>query len=286
MLSREPTPAQIDAMSRHSVKPRTEIANYWKQLDRALVLAMRRESFDRDAIDAPADLQWSAIEAALRSYLRADATWPMIDDEGREHACDVEPGGACEDACIVATDNDQQPSLWIYVSYERTDEWSEAEETFLAAHRRACLWANSTAYVNPEDNAMLPGPERDEQIASDEDGGSLDRPEDLSDDDLDDTAREHLDSDAREFFASNADLLCRAVAEFDQSWEQLGHDFALTRAGHGAGFWDRGTGEVGEALSRASKPHGNIGIMVPLARDEDGNLHGPTRALTSGDIHT
>lgn len=35
----------------------------------------------------------------------------------------------------------------------------------------------------------------------------------------------------------------------DLSWwsdEQLGHDFWLTRNGHGAGFWDRGQGEVGD----------------------------------------
>ena len=32
-------------------------------------------------------------------------------------------------------------------------------------------------------------------------------------------------------------------------WEMLGSDFWLTRVGHGAGFWDRGQGEVGERLT-------------------------------------
>jgi hypothetical protein len=33
---------------------------------------------------------------------------------------------------------------------------------------------------------------------------------------------------------------------------QNGHDFMLTRAGHGAGFWDRGCPkEIGEALTKA-----------------------------------
>jgi hypothetical protein len=37
---------------------------------------------------------------------------------------------------------------------------------------------------------------------------------------------------------------------------QCGHDFALTRNGHGAGFWDRGLGERGDSLTAASKPYG------------------------------
>ena len=32
--------------------------------------------------------------------------------------------------------------------------------------------------------------------------------------------------------------------------EQIGHDFWLTRNGHGAGFWDRGLGEIGDKLSK------------------------------------
>lgn len=30
-----------------------------------------------------------------------------------------------------------------------------------------------------------------------------------------------------------------------------GHDYWLTRNGHGVGFWDRGLGELGEALTKA-----------------------------------
>lgn len=35
--------------------------------------------------------------------------------------------------------------------------------------------------------------------------------------------------------------------------EQIGHDFWLTRNGHGAGFWDRGLGEIGEKLTEGCK---------------------------------
>lgn len=38
--------------------------------------------------------------------------------------------------------------------------------------------------------------------------------------------------------------------------EQIGRDFWLTRNGHGAGFWDRGLGETGEALSRLAETYG------------------------------
>lgn len=33
----------------------------------------------------------------------------------------------------------------------------------------------------------------------------------------------------------------------------FGHDFYLTREGHGAGFWDRGLGELGDYLTQISK---------------------------------
>ncbi len=44
------------------------------------------------------------------------------------------------------------------------------------------------------------------------------------------------------------------------SAEQAGHDFWLTRCGHGAGFWDRGLGDVGKRLTDACKPYGNVDL--------------------------
>lgn len=34
--------------------------------------------------------------------------------------------------------------------------------------------------------------------------------------------------------------------------EEAGHNFWLTRNGHGAGFWDRGLGGIGDALTAAA----------------------------------
>lgn len=39
--------------------------------------------------------------------------------------------------------------------------------------------------------------------------------------------------------------------------ELFGHDFYLTREGHGAGFWDRGLGELGDYLTKITKAYGS-----------------------------
>jgi hypothetical protein len=42
--------------------------------------------------------------------------------------------------------------------------------------------------------------------------------------------------------------------------EQAGHDFYLTRNRHGAGFWDRGLGERGKLLTKASHAYGDATV--------------------------
>lgn len=41
-----------------------------------------------------------------------------------------------------------------------------------------------------------------------------------------------------------------------------GHDFWLTRNGHGVGFWDRGMGQVGDDLTRACGTYGEVNLYV------------------------
>ena len=50
---------------------------------------------------------------------------------------------------------------------------------------------------------------------------------------------------------------------------QHAHDFALTRNGHGAGYWDRGLGKLGNKLTELSKVYGSIDLYV----GDDGMLH-------------
>jgi len=46
------------------------------------------------------------------------------------------------------------------------------------------------------------------------------------------------------------------------SLEQLGHDFWLTRNRHGAGFWDRGLGELGKQLTDLARSYGSVDLYV------------------------
>lgn len=70
--------------------------------------------------------------------------------------------------------------------------------------------------------------------------------------------------DCADFQTANAEDL----ADIDSS--QAGHDFWLTRNGHGAGFWDRGLGEVGDRLTKASKAYGSVDLYV----GDDGLIYG------------
>lgn len=75
------------------------------------------------------------------------------------------------------------------------------------------------------------------------------------DHDIEDLAPESV-KESREvcvdFLTTNqADLEASGLDE-----SQIGYDLWLTRNGHGAGFWDRGLGEIGDRLSDMSKPYG------------------------------
>ena len=53
-----------------------------------------------------------------------------------------------------------------------------------------------------------------------------------------------------------------AYAEIFPDDEQIGHDFWLTRNGHGAGFWDRGLGKLGDKLTEAAKTYGSCDLYL------------------------
>lgn len=68
--------------------------------------------------------------------------------------------------------------------------------------------------------------------------------------------RAEIELDCISFIAENLPLLSGLNAR------QCGHDFFLTRNGHGAGFWDRGYGEIGEKLTEACRPYGSQNLSV------------------------
>ncbi len=49
----------------------------------------------------------------------------------------------------------------------------------------------------------------------------------------------------------------------------IGHNFALTRNGHGAGFWDLGLGDRGDWLTEQCRPYGTQSLYV----GDDGKIY-------------
>lgn len=96
--------------------------------------------------------------------------------------------------------------------------------------------------------------------STDDNGEPLDL---YSADDIDPKTLEAMRGDCKDFIETNATLLDGLDAG------QSGHDFWLTRNGHGAGFWDRGLGEVGDKLTAKCKPYGSFDLY-----EVEGVIHG------------
>jgi hypothetical protein len=90
----------------------------------------------------------------------------------------------------------------------------------------------------------------------DDDGDPLDSS--YSPDDIDSATLNKMREDCENFLEANKEDL--EASGLDSG--QIGHDFWLTRNGHGAGFWDRGLGELGERLSKACKPYGSVDLIA------------------------
>jgi hypothetical protein len=97
---------------------------------------------------------------------------------------------------------------------------------------------------------------------SDESGGQpLD--DNYSIDDIEPGVREKLEEEALAFLEANED-------DIGDELEQAGHDFWLTRNGHGAGFWDGDWPEpAATRLTDASKVYGGVDLYV----GDDGQIY-------------
>ena len=103
---------------------------------------------------------------------------------------------------------------------------------------------------------------------SDDSGGEpLDKNYDEGD--LSDECRAEIEKDCKDFYESNIGLLVQYFELGDFSDDSAGHDFWLTRNGHGAGFWDRGLGTIGDRLAKECKPYGSADLYV----GDDGKIH-------------
>lgn len=79
---------------------------------------------------------------------------------------------------------------------------------------------------------------------------------------------EQLPEEIRTTAAEEVSSFVSQVSEYLHYWElpegltaeQLGHDFSLTRNRHGAGFWDRGYGDLGDWLTRIAQGMGSCSL--------------------------
>lgn len=94
-----------------------------------------------------------------------------------------------------------------------------------------------------------------------DDGEPLDKTFSLRD--IAPDATKTIKSDCYDFVAQN----WKDLANLNPA--QTGHDFFLTRNGHGAGFWDRGLGDVGDRLTKAAEAYGDSGFYA----GDDGKIH-------------
>lgn len=80
---------------------------------------------------------------------------------------------------------------------------------------------------------------------------------------------EEIKLECLNFQKENIQLLESSHKNKGYTLENAGHDLWLTRNGHGAGFWDRNLGEIGEQLTLKSKELKESDLYV----GDDGQLY-------------
>ena len=88
--------------------------------------------------------------------------------------------------------------------------------------------------------------------------------------DIAEETQAEMEKDCLDFIEEVGVLYEEYVVKSRYGYEGFGHDFWLTRNGHGAGFWDRGLGELGDMLSDAAKVYGSYDLYV----GDDGKIYG------------
>lgn len=92
-------------------------------------------------------------------------------------------------------------------------------------------------------------------------------------DDISPECMDAMRADCLDFIGSNASDLLEYCARMKcEQWSgesRAGHDFWLTRCGHGTGFWDRGLGDLGYRLDDAASVYAG----VDLYPGDDGRIY-------------
>lgn len=119
---------------------------------------------------------------------------------------------------------------------------------FVAAYLSAALWAET----------VPPAHENDDE------GGSFEF-HNFGPNDIAPLAKRAAIRDCLLFIGTNDLLLLKAGMP-----EENGYDFWLTRQHHGAGFWDRGYGKAGLALTEAAQVYSSLNLHIGA----DDMIHG------------
>lgn len=111
-------------------------------------------------------------------------------------------------------------------------------EDIIGGYIECAIWAAGSPFADDDPRA---GDELDQHYSAD---------------DLADEAQAQMAEDVVTFARDNAADVVAAADQLEYGYPAIGHDLWLTRNGHGAGFWDRGLGELGDRLSDAAQAAG------------------------------
>lgn len=92
--------------------------------------------------------------------------------------------------------------------------------------------------------------------------------EGAEDGDYDYTLPDTIEMDCAGFLADHYDTLT-TVKPWAIDPTLAGHDFVLTRNGHGVGFWDAGANEAGRLLTEGAKAYGTDYLTAIYSNEED-----------------
>lgn len=124
-------------------------------------------------------------------------------------------------------------------------------DSFVHAYMICALWSSTDEHGEPLDAVFSP-------------------------DDIAQECADAMRASCVDFVQANvADLAEYCQRMRNEQWsgeERAGHDFWLTRNGHGAGFWDRGLGDLGQRLSDAAEVYGSVDLYA----SDDGRVYGET----------
>jgi hypothetical protein len=125
----------------------------------------------------------------------------------------------------------------------------------LSQYIGTALWSTNADHLDPEGTGAA---------------GSLE--DHYSDVDLAPEAREAMRADLADF-VHHADPRALAFWETELGAGQIGHDFWLTRNGHGAGFWDRFSAGIGASFGRHLTEKAKAYGESYLYAGDDGKVH-------------